>query len=117
LRPGGHRWKLTERIGVSSTERTSTWSYDEVYRLKREAFAEEALTPVAPEGTVSYSYDKVGNRQSRIVSGYLSGASGLASYSSGSHQYDSNDRLETLTGGTSSPSRIFDHDENGNTIA
>jgi RHS repeat-associated protein len=75
--------------------RTTSWSYDGIYRLTNEAIAND---PNSKNGAVSYALDPVGNRltQNATVTGILSGTFG----------FDANDRLSTET-----------YDSNGNTLS
>src|SRR5436190_393140 len=84
VRPNGDR---TGRR-LSSTEqggRTITYTYDEIYRLTREAVTGNP-NPTR-NGAVDYVYDSVSNRLSRI--------SNLAGVLSATSAYDANDRLTT----------------------
>jgi RHS repeat-associated protein len=80
---------------VTGTGARTNYSYDALYRITGESVTD----PVAGTASVSYAYDKVGNRLTRID------ASGTTGYT-----YDANDRL--LTEG----SRSYTYDANGNTL-
>src|SRR3712207_8907421 len=58
LGPAGNRTSVTELGG-----RQVNYTYDNLYRLKSETIA--GSTNAASNGTISYLYDAVGNRQSR----------------------------------------------------
>ncbi len=85
----GRRLSVTEQGG-----RTTNYTYDNVYRLTREAVTGNQNQ--AQNGSVDYTYDPVGNRLSRI--------SNLAGVLSATSNYDANDRLTTDA-----------YDANGNT--
>jgi RHS repeat-associated protein len=74
----GRRLSVTELGG-----RTVSYSYDQLYRLTREA-ATAGPTP-ASNGAVDYTYDAVGNRLSRISS--------IPALLSKTSSYDANDRV------------------------
>jgi RHS repeat-associated protein len=89
LRASGHRRQIIEASG-----RTTTFAYDDLYRLTQETIATD---PSGPNGSVSYTLDKVGNRQTR--------ASALSALSSQTGRtYNARDWLTTDT-----------YDPNGNT--
>ena len=90
LDPTGRRLSATERSG-----RSVTYAYDEIYRLINESITGDA-NPAA-NGTITYGYDAVGNRQSRT--------SNIAAVPSQTFNYDANDRLSVDT-----------YDANGNTL-
>jgi RHS repeat-associated protein len=89
LGPTGNRTGAVESSG-----RTLNWSYDGIYRLTNETIS---LDPHSKNGTVAYGLDPVGNRQSQTSS--------LPGISTGSFNYDPDDRLATET-----------YDNNGNTL-
>jgi RHS repeat-associated protein len=60
LRASGHRRQVVEHNG-----RTTTYSYDDLYRLTGESVAAGAADPV-PSGAITYDLDKVGNRLNRV---------------------------------------------------
>src|SRR5439155_8221009 len=60
----GNRTNLIET--VNGTSRTYAWTFDSLYRLKQETLGG------ATSGTLSYSFDPVGNRTNRTVTGALS---------------------------------------------
>jgi len=76
LGPAGNRTGVTELSG-----RTVSYGYDNLYRLTSETIAGGA----AQNGTISYTYDPVGNRQSLT--------STVPAIPSGLLNYDANDRL------------------------
>jgi RHS repeat-associated protein len=85
----GRRLSATEQDGT-----TINYTYDPVFRLKREAVTNSPNA--ARNGAVDYTYDSVGNRLSRI--------STLAGVLSATSSYDANDRLTSDS-----------YDANGNT--
>jgi RHS repeat-associated protein len=98
LRAGGHRSTLTERIGsaqMNGTPRRTEWTYDALYRLTSETVAGGA--DPGQLGTVSYTYDKVGNRLNRT--------STVATLPTTASTYNTRDQLATDT-----------YDANGNTL-
>jgi RHS repeat-associated protein len=65
LGPAGNRTNVVEIIGNSSpATRTTSWQYDQLYRLTN-----ESVTGSNPTGSLAYTYDDVGNRLSRSGSG------------------------------------------------
>jgi RHS repeat-associated protein len=86
----GHRTSVTEQSG-----RTVNYSYDDLYRLTNETIAGGAG---GMNGSVTYSYDAVGNRTQKV--------STLPGYPGGLTNYNANDQLATDT-----------YDANGNTTA
>jgi YD repeat-containing protein len=95
LDAAGHRTAVTELSG-----RTVNYAYDNLYRLTSETIACGGTgTPACAPGTVSYTYDPVGNRAQMT--------STLAAIPAGNFFYDANDRF--TTGDT--------YDANGNTIS
>lgn len=86
LGASGNRTAVTEHTG-----RNVGYQYDDLYRLTRET--------ILGDRTIDYSYDNVGNRQTKTDS-----TSGITVYA-----YDDNDRL--LTEGATS----YSYDDNGNT--
>jgi RHS repeat-associated protein len=87
----GNRTHVTEESG-----RTVAYRYDDTYRL----LAETINDPLTSSQAISYTYDLVGNRLTKIENGQVT-----------SSVYDHNDRL-TSQGGTT-----FVYDDNGNLIA
>lgn len=87
----GHRLTVAELNG-----RMVHYSYDPIYRLTSESVSG---APVGPNGSVSYTYDAVGNRTQTT--------STLAGVPSGTFAYDADDRLYSRD--------IYDAD--GNTIS
>ncbi|EKU96916.1 RHS repeat-associated core domain protein [Leptolyngbya sp. PCC 7375] len=98
LNAAGHRTAVDEHDG-----RRVEYTYDDLYRLKRETIYDPGTT--TPSRTIEYVYDEVGNRLSRDDS-----AEGTALYT-----YDNNDRLETAT--TNGVVTIYGYDNNGNTTS
>jgi RHS repeat-associated protein len=90
LGAAGNRLAVSELNG-----RTVTYSYDDLYRLRGETSSND---PHNLNGTISYAYDAVGNRLSRI--------STVAPVTSQTASYDANDRLAGDA-----------YDNNGNTKA
>jgi len=89
LNPSGHRHSVTEGA------RTTTYTYDALYRLTNESIVGDTH---GNSGSIGYTLDKVGNRLSRN--------SQLATITSQPTQsYDARDRLTTDT-----------YDNNGNTV-
>ncbi len=86
----GNRLSAVEQSG-----RTASYGYDNDYRLTSEAITSD---PSGHNGTVSYTYDAVGNR--------LQQSSTLSGITGGTFSYDSNDRLTT-----------DGYDGNGNTVS
>lgn len=64
LRPSGHRHQVVEG-GAPATPRTTTYTYDDLYRLTGETITND---PNGQNGTVSYTLDKIGNRLARSSS-------------------------------------------------
>jgi RHS repeat-associated protein len=85
----GRRLSVTEQSG-----RTTTYTYDAVYKLAREAISSDPNA--SRNGAIDYTYDPVGNRLSRISS--------LAGVISATSTYDANDRVTSDA-----------YDANGNT--
>jgi RHS repeat-associated protein len=77
LGPAGNRLGLAETN--NATARAYTWGYDSRYRLTNETIS------AIPAGTLAYTYDLVGNRLTRAVTGGV-----LTNQTLG---FDSNDRL------------------------
>jgi len=77
LGPTGNR-----QSAVESSGRTLNWSYDGIYRLTQESISGD---PHSVNGAVSYGLDPVGNR--------LSQASSLTGIAAGSFSYDADDRI------------------------
>jgi RHS repeat-associated protein len=92
LRPEGNRSRVTENTG-----KTVNWTYDNLYRLTSETVSS---SPDGRNGFLGYTYDSVGNRQTR--SSTLTGINNQA-YTG---LYDANDRFTNDT-----------YDNNGNPIA
>ena len=90
LAPAGNRLSVAELNG-----RQVSYTYDALYRLTGESISGD---PAANNGTVTYTYDAVGNRLSRN--------STLAAIPSTTQNYDANDRLTNSS-----------YDNNGNTTA
>lgn len=86
----GHRLSATETGG-----RQVSYTYDNLNRLASESISNDAVA--ASNGTISYTYDAVGNRLSR--------SSTITAIEPVSYAYDANDRL-TADG----------YDPNGNTV-
>jgi RHS repeat-associated protein len=86
----GHRTSVTEQSG-----RTVNYSYDDLYRLTNETIAGGAG---GMNGSVTYSYDAVGNRKQKV--------STLPGYPGALTNYNANDQLTTDT-----------YDASGNTTA
>jgi RHS repeat-associated protein len=102
----GNRTVANENIYASPTiSRLVNYSYDNLYRLTKEQIANDPVTT----GTIDYrnlgggnnGYDKVGNRQSRVVS--LTPP--ISGFGTANSTFDSNDRLIGST-----------YDANGNTL-
>jgi RHS repeat-associated protein len=89
LGPTGNRTAVTEASG-----RQVDYSYDDLYRLKSETISAD---PTGPNGAITYTYDKVGNRLTR--------SSTVAVIPDQSFAYDFNDRLDGEG-----------YDDNGNTL-
>jgi RHS repeat-associated protein len=91
----GNRLQMLENNG-----RKVSYSYDDLYRLTQEQITD----PVNGNRTDEYSYDKVGNRISRIVDGQIN-----------TYIYDVNDRLlaELANGQITT---AYTYDDNGNTL-
>ena len=85
--PTGNRTSVTELSG-----RKAIYIYDDLYRLKQ-----EDISGGAPNGSIAYVYDKVGNRKTRT--------STVAGITNQTFNYDANDRIATEG-----------YDNNGNTI-
>ena len=93
LKPSGHRYQVLEATAPSGPGRTTTYAYDDLYRLTGETVAND---PNGQNGTIGYTLDKVGNRQSR--------SSSVASIPSTANTFNARDWLNTDT-----------YDANGNT--
>jgi RHS repeat-associated protein len=91
LDAAGRRLRAVEQNG-----REVAYTYDVLDRL----LEERVQDPAAGAGTISYTYDQVGNRLTRTKNG------GTTTYT-----YDDNDRLLSADGVT------YRHDENGNMVA
>ncbi|MBC8008956.1 MAG: hypothetical protein H7067_02530 [Burkholderiales bacterium] len=63
LRASGHRREVTE-TGTTAAARTTAYAYDGLYRLTGETITGDPLH----SGLVSYTLDKVGNREARLSS-------------------------------------------------
>jgi len=90
LGPAGNRLRVDEAGG-----RSVGYSYDELYRLVEEQISD----PVSGSKSISYTYDKVGNRLTKTEDGVVT-----------DYSYDDNDRL------ISDSDASYSYDENGNTI-
>ena len=73
LLPSGHRTSITEFSG-----RVVDYFYDDLYRLT----SEQSTDAILGNRTTTFSYDKVGNRQSRNDDGVIT-----------TYVYDDNDRI------------------------
>jgi RHS repeat-associated protein len=82
LGAAGNRENVAELSG-----RVAAYTYDDLYRLKTETISND-FTP-ANNGTISYTYDKVGNRLTRTTN--------IAPIPNQSFGYDLNDRLNSDT--------------------
>ncbi|MEO5916835.1 MAG: Ig-like domain-containing protein, partial [Luteolibacter sp.] len=98
LNKNGHRTTISELGG-----RTITNTFDQLYRLTQESITQSGLgvppQTSTPAGTLSYSYDAVGNRLTRTTSGPVSQI-----IPSQSQSFTDNDHLGSDT-----------YDANGNT--
>jgi RHS repeat-associated protein len=101
LGPTGNRLGLAETN--NGTARAYTWAYDSRYRLTNETIS------ASPAGTLAYTYDLVGNRLTRAVTGGV-----LTNQTLG---FDSNDRLsgvgvqyDAAGNTTSDPARAYAYD-------
>src|SRR5258708_4194379 len=90
LDAAGHRLSVTELSG-----RTANYSYDDLYRLTNENIAAD---PNGLNGSLTYTYDSVGNRKQLT--------STLAPVPAGLWNYNANDQLASDS-----------YDANGNTVA
>ena len=105
LNQNGQRTQAVEIIQAAGerTERTITWHYDNAGKLTQEAIAQ--TLPSVQNTVIAYSYDLVGNRLSRTISGSLT--------QSTTYTYDANDRLtqevDSIHGTTT-----YQYDTNGN---
>lgn len=95
LDKNGMRTKITEHSG-----RTINHVFDKLLRLKSEAISSTLNTSQSALGTLSYTYDAVGNRTSRIGSGTIT-----TILPNQTHNFTANDHLTSDT-----------YDANGNTI-
>jgi RHS repeat-associated protein len=125
LRPEGNRSRVTENTG-----KTVNWTYDNLYRLTSETVSS---SPDGRNGFLGYTYDSVGNRQTR--SSTLTGINNQAytglydandrftndtydnngnpiASGSDSYQYDAENRLVSATVGGKSISIVYDGDGN-----
>jgi len=91
----GNRTRVVEHTG-----RTVNYSYDDTYKLTSEIISD----PVFGAKTISYTYDAVGNRLTKMEDG-----------STTTYVYDDNDHLitENLQSGTCN----YSYDDNGNTLS
>jgi choice-of-anchor C domain-containing protein len=89
LGPSGNRTAVTEASG-----RRVDYTYDDLYRLRSETISAD---PTGPNGAIAYTYDRVGNRLTRI--------STVAGIPEQNFNYDFNDRLDGEG-----------YDNNGNTL-
>ena len=95
LNKNGHRTGISELSG-----RTVAHTFDKLHRLTAESITTSSLiTGHSPLGTLAYSYDSVGNRQSRTTTGTVSQI-----IPSQTQSFTVNDRLTSDT-----------YDANGNT--
>lgn len=90
LGPAGNRTRVVE-----NDSRTVDYAYDVTYKLIGERITE----PVSGTHVISYTYDAVGNRQTKIDDGVTT-----------TYTYDDNDRLLTENG------TVYTYDDNGNTL-
>ncbi len=125
LGPTGNRQSVVENAG-----RSVTWVYDDLYRLTG-----ETITNAAVNGTISYTYDRVGNRLTRgsnIVAvptqtftgnydvndklnaaGYSYDTGGRTTASNGwTYAYDAENRLISASQGTTQLTYAYDGDGN-----
>jgi len=86
----GHRQRVVDHTGA-----TTTYSYDDLYRLVNETIT----NPILGNVVNTYTYDEVGNRTYSIQNGVHT-----------AYTYDANDRLLTAGGET------YTYDANGNTL-
>ena len=106
LGPAGHRNELIESSG-----RRVDYTYDGLYRLVTETVTD----PLLGDRTTTYTYDAVGNRQSRLVECDPSPCTGedlgegLTTYT-----YDANDRLLEESGPAGMTQ--YSYDANGNQV-
>jgi RHS repeat-associated protein len=103
LNKNGHRTQITELSG-----RTITNTFDKLHRLTAESISRSVgVSPPTSSsealGTLSYSYDSVGNRQSRTLTNATPALAALLPVQN--HSFTVNDRLTTDT-----------YDANGNTL-
>src|SRR5207249_4690232 len=100
LGPSGNRTNLAESLYYQQTtlNRTYAWGYDNAYRL-----TSENVSGTSPTGTLTYSYDDVGNRLSRTGT--------LGPLGRETLNFDNDDRISK----NSNPSTYFD--ANGNTTS
>ena len=68
--------------------RAVTWNLDDLYRLTNETVTNNPVSSTSPNYNAGYSYDPVGNRQTRTTS-----PTGILPDQGFSGSYDSNDRL------------------------
>lgn len=100
---------------VSQRQASTTYSYDLLYRLTREA---------APEGTSSYTYDLVGNRASKTLCGatvsysYAFDNAGNARATISKSQLDRADRIQSVsaTVGTKTTTVSYVANADGNLV-
>jgi len=123
----GNRTKVVEEAG-----RTANWTYDNLYRLTNETIVNDVF---AINGSVGYTYDKTGNRQTRtstlsgvtaqdytdayddndrlLESGYTYDNNGSTTQAEGwTYTYDAENKLKTATNGTHTLTYIYDGDGN-----
>jgi RHS repeat-associated protein len=117
LHPTGRRTNAVEILRIPDSEgggymtNTLSWAFDQMYRLTNEV----SISSVGVTGTYTnaFSYDKVGNRWSRIH--YQNGTS-----TSVTNQFNDNDQLlkeVTLSGGVPNATNSYAYDYNGSVIA
>jgi RHS repeat-associated protein len=85
---------------VNGLGRTINYDYDDLYRLTGESIVDATNG----DRTSSYTYDNVGNRQTKTVNGVTT-----------TYEYDANDRLRTEKVG-SNVTATYDYDNNGSTL-
>jgi len=94
LLPSGHRTRITEFSG-----RVVDYFYDDLYRLT----SEQTTDAVLGNRTTAFTYDKVGNRQSRNDDGVIT-----------TYVYVANDRMTSET--TAAVTTTYTFDDQGNTL-
>ncbi|MEU8984630.1 polymorphic toxin type 17 domain-containing protein [Streptomyces sp. NPDC048309] len=102
LDPTGQPWRVDKTRGSSA--KSTYYTYDQVGRLLTEcASATKTTACPAGEPTDTYTYDKVGNRNTRAAAGATT-----------NYRYDAADRL--LQTDTGSSITAYDYDVDGNQI-